>query len=206
MLPSDTAWYQVSRNVDEEQHELTQTGTRARGSPIMTGQLPGHMHGVWSVDADQSHARFTAATLAGLVKTPGRFRALSGGLTIEPAGASGALTIDATSIDTGNGLRDRHLRSRDFFGVAKHPELRYELHGLTPAGEDRLRLEGQLTIAGARTALPLDAELLIHADTTIEICARTEVDRVALGVRGAPGMVPRAVNVDVRVVLRRGEP
>jgi hypothetical protein len=51
----------------------------------------------------------------------------------------------------GNGTRDRHLRSREFFA------------------------------------------------------ARTEVDRVALGVRGAPGMVPRTVEVDVRIVLRRGE-
>jgi polyisoprenoid-binding protein YceI len=170
----------------------------------MSERIPAHVHGTWSVDAEQSHARFTAATLGGLVKTPGRFRSLAGGLTIEPAGANGVLTIDAASIDTGNGMRDRHLRSRDFFGVAKHPELRYELHGLTPAGEDRLLLEGQLAIAGTQTALPLDAELLVHADTIIEICARTEVDRVALGIRGAPGMVPRTVQIDVRVVLRRG--
>jgi polyisoprenoid-binding protein YceI len=171
----------------------------------MSERIPAHVHGTWSIDPDQSHARFTAATLAGLVKTPGRFRSLSGGLTIEPASANGVLTIDAASIDTGNGLRDRHLRSRDFFGVAKHPELRYELHGLTPAGDDGLLLEGQLTIAGTRTALPLEAKLRVLADTSIEICARTEVDRVALGVRGAPGMVPRTVDVDVRVVLRRGE-
>jgi polyisoprenoid-binding protein YceI len=171
----------------------------------MSERMPARMHGSWSVDADQSHARFTAATLAGLVKTPGRFRSLSGSLTIEPAGVAGVLTIDAASIDTGNGLRDRHLRSRDFFGAANHPELRYELHGLTPTGDDRLQLEGQLTIAGTRTALPLNAELRIHADTVVEIAARTEVDRVALGVRGAPGMVPRTVEVDVRVVLRRGE-
>ena len=171
----------------------------------MSERMPARVHGTWSVDPDQSHARFTAATLAGLVKTPGRFRSLSGSLTIGPAGAAGVLTIDAASIDTGNGLRDRHLRSREFFGVAKHPELRYELHGLTPTGEDRLLLEGQLTITGTRTALPLEAELRVHADTLIEIRARTEVDRVALGVRGAPGMVPRTVKLDVRVVLRRGE-
>jgi polyisoprenoid-binding protein YceI len=159
--------------------------------------------GAWSVDAEASHARFTAATLGGLVKTPGHFRSLSGDLTIEQDSARGVLRLDAASIDTGNRLRDHHLRSRDFFAVAKHPELRYELRTLTAAGPDKLHLDGELTIAGRRTALPLDAHLHIHTDTSVEIAARTEVDRVALGVRGAPGMVPRSVELDIRVILRR---
>lgn len=79
--------------------------------------------GAWSVDAETSHARFTAATLGGLVKMPGCFRSLWGDLTIEQDRAAGVLRIDASSIDTGNRLRDHHLRSRDFFGASKHPEL-----------------------------------------------------------------------------------
>jgi polyisoprenoid-binding protein YceI len=159
--------------------------------------------GAWSVDAETSHVRFTATTLAGLVKTPGHFRSLSGDLTIEQNGATGVLRIDASSIDTGNRLRDRHLRSPDFFAADDHPELRYELHTLTPLGPDSLRLDGQLTIAATRTALPLNAELHVHSDTLVEISAHTDVDRVALGVRGARGMVPRNVELDIRVTLRR---
>jgi polyisoprenoid-binding protein YceI len=113
------------------------------------------------------------ATLAGFVKTPGRFRELSGSLMIEQAGANGVVTIDAGSIDTGNGMRDPHLRTPDFFHVSDHPELRYELHTLAPAGQDRLHLDGQLTVAGTQTALPLDAELRIHTDTLVEISGRT---------------------------------
>jgi polyisoprenoid-binding protein YceI len=159
--------------------------------------------GTWTVDADASHARFTAGALAGLVKTPGHFRSLSGDLTIEQDRATGVLRIDAASIDTGNRLRDNHLRRRDFFRVAKHPELRYEVQALTPSGPGALRLDGELTIAGTRTALPLDAELRVHSSQMVEISARTDVDRVALGVRGAPGMVPRTVELDIRVTLRR---
>lgn len=161
--------------------------------------------GAWSVDAEASHARFTAATFAGLVKTPGRFRSVSGVLTIEQDGATGVLRLDAASIDTGNRLRDHHLRGRDFFAVRKHPELRYELQALTAAGPDKLHLDGELTIAGRRTAMPLEADLRIHADTSVEISARIEVDRVALGVGGAPGMVPRGVELDIRVILRRND-
>jgi polyisoprenoid-binding protein YceI len=159
--------------------------------------------GAWSVDRETSHARFTAASLGGLVKTPGHFRSLSGDLTIEQDQATGVLRIDASSIDTGNRLRDHHLRRGDFFAAAKHPELRYELRTLTALEPDKVRLDGELTIAGTRTALPLDAELRVHSDQAIEISARTKVDRVALGVRGAPGMVPRTVELDIRVTLRR---
>jgi polyisoprenoid-binding protein YceI len=159
--------------------------------------------GAWSVDTRISHARFTATTLAGLVKTPGQFGALSGELTIEDTGAKGVLKIDAASIDTGNRLRDRHLRGPDFFDATQHPELRYELHALTPAGQDKLLLDGRLTIAGTTTALPLDANLRIHTNNLVEISARIKVDRVAFGVRGARGMVPRSVELDVRIVLRR---
>jgi polyisoprenoid-binding protein YceI len=159
--------------------------------------------GAWTVDAETSHARFTATTLAGLVKTPGQFHALSGELTIDEGGAKGILTIDAASIDTGNRLRDGHLRRPDFFGVANHPEVRYELHALTPAGQDKLLLGGQLTIAGTTTTLPLDADVRIHTDRMVEISTRTEVDRVALGLRGARGMVPRTVELDICIVLRR---
>lgn len=78
--------------------------------------------------------------------------------------------------------------------MAEHPQLRYELHSLAPAGPERLRLEGQLTVAGARTALPLDADLWVLSEATIEISARTQVDRLALGLHGARGIRQRAAD------------
>jgi polyisoprenoid-binding protein YceI len=170
-------------------------------SPLKNPPIPAI--GEWGVDPGASHARFTAATLGGLVKTPGRFRELSGNLTIGDDRAHGVLTIDVASIDTGNRLRDGHLRRRDFFHVSKHPELRYELHTLAPAEGEKLHLEGQLTVAGTRTALPLDVDLRIHSDALVEISAHTQVDRVLLGVRGARGMVPRTVELDIRVTLKK---
>jgi polyisoprenoid-binding protein YceI len=154
--------------------------------------------GSWQVDRQASHARFVARTLAGLVKTPGRFHSLSGNLVVDGARTAGALVIDATSIDTGNRMRDRHLRSRAFFGVKRHPELRYEVRSISTT-----RVDGQLVVGDVRVPLALDVTVRTPADGVVELACRTEVDRLALGIRGARGMVPRMVELDVVLTLRR---
>jgi polyisoprenoid-binding protein YceI len=160
------------------------------------------LSGRWLLDPRASHARFIAGTLAGLVKTPGRFRALSGDLIVDQAHTEGALVIDSASIDTGNRMRDRHLRSRDFFDVKRHPQLRYEAHSISSQDPGTARIEGELVVAGTRTPLPLEVTLHAPSDGVLELACHTEVDRVALGVRGARGMVPRAVQLDVAITLR----
>jgi hypothetical protein len=89
------------------------------------------------IDAEQSHARSVAATLRGAAKVRGAFDPPSGSLVVDAEGAKGTLAIDAASVNTGNRLRDRHRRGRDFFGVAKHAQLSYALRSLTyQAGDD----------------------------------------------------------------------
>jgi polyisoprenoid-binding protein YceI len=169
------------------------------------GQLadPDPIEGTWLVDTKRSHARFVAATLRGAVKVPGAFGSLAGTLVAGADGASGTLTIDAAGVDTGSRLRDHHLRSRDFFAVAQHPELRYELRSMTPGSGELVALNGDLVVAGRRTSLPLEATLRPLSDAGAEIACKTRVDRVALGVRGARAMVPRTVELDILVRLRR---
>ena len=60
--------------------------------------------------------------------------------------------IRAASIDTGNGMRDDHLRSADFLDVEAFPEITYRSTGLTAgAGTDRWTVHGELTHARRRT-------------------------------------------------------
>jgi len=57
-------------------------------------------------------------------------------------------TIDATSIDTREPNRDNHLRSPDFFDVAKYPTLTFKSTKVEKAGADALKVTGELTIHG----------------------------------------------------------
>ena len=177
--------------------------TLASSSPCGPDSTPST--GAWRIDAEQSHARFVAATLRGAAKVRGAFDPPSGSLMVDAEGAKGTFAIDAASVDTGNRLRDRHLRGRDFFGVAKHPHLRYELRSLTHGADDVVQLDGDLVVAGTRTPLPLVAAIRLREDGGAEIACRVCVDRVELGLRGARLLVPREVELDVAVGLRRGE-
>jgi polyisoprenoid-binding protein YceI len=168
-----------------------------------TPEAPPALSGRWLVDPQASHAHFVAGTLAGLLKTSGRFRALSGHLVVGRAHASGALVLNSWSIDTGNRLRDLHLRSRDFFNAKHHPRVRYEAQSISSQAPGRARIDGELIVAGTRTPLPLDVTLHAPTDGVVELACQTEVDRVALGVRGGRGMVPRAVQLDVAITLRQ---
>jgi polyisoprenoid-binding protein YceI len=165
------------------------------GTPAISGH--------WLVDPQASHARFVAGTLAGLLTTPGRFHALSGNLVVDQGDAAGALVIDSSSIDTGNRMRDWHLRTRAFFDVKRHPHVRYEARSMSSQEPGRARIDGDLIVAGTSTSLPLDVTLHAPTDGVVELVCRSEVDRVALGIRGARGMVPRAVQLDVAITLRR---
>jgi polyisoprenoid-binding protein YceI len=166
-------------------------------------EIPPTLSGRYLVDPQASHACFLAGTMAGLVKTPGRFRALSGDFVVEGAHAEGTLVVDAGSIDTENRMRDRHLRSRAFFDVKHHPHLRYEARSISSGEPGQARIDGELIAAGTRTPLPLDVTLHAPAEGVVTLACHAEVDRVVLGIRGARGMVPRTVELDVAVTLRR---
>jgi polyisoprenoid-binding protein YceI len=172
-------------------------------TPNPSPTTPRAPSGRWRVDPQASHARFVARTFAGLVKTPGRFHSLSGDLVVDEPQVAGALVIDSASIDTGNRLRDRHLRSLDFFDVDTHPDLRYEARSITVQDQGLVRIDGELNVAGTRTPLPLDVTINAPHDGVLELACQIEVDRVEVGLRGARGMVPRAVELDVAVTLRR---
>ena len=86
----------------------------------------------WRLDPDLSTAEFRVPNFWGLMKVRGRFDRLSGWLEIGEQGQRRIeLTIDATSLNTGNDKRDEHLRSDDFFDTPARAR-----HDVEPARDD----------------------------------------------------------------------
>ena len=90
--------------------------------------------GVWTVDPQRSEIGFAVKDMWGLRIVRGAFGAYDGSLTVRGGGATGELTIEAGSLDTGQSRRDRHLRSPAFFDVERHPRIVFTATAVTPRG------------------------------------------------------------------------
>jgi polyisoprenoid-binding protein YceI len=55
-------------------------------------------------------------------------------------------SVDINSVNTDNEGRDKHLKSDDFFNAEKYPTMKFESTSLTPAGANKYKLTGNLTI------------------------------------------------------------
>lgn len=81
----------------------------------------------------------------------GRFNEFKGQFSYDekqPEKASVSVTIDTNSIDTNHAERDKHLRSKDFFDVAKFPEAKFVSTAYTETGNGKGTLNGNLTLHG----------------------------------------------------------
>lgn len=87
----------------------------------------------------------------------GRFNDITGTVVHDeanPAGSSVEVTIKADSVMTGNGKRDEHLKSQDFFNAAEFPVLSFKSKGVKKgSGKGELEVTGDLTIHGVTKPL-----------------------------------------------------
>jgi polyisoprenoid-binding protein YceI len=106
---------------------------------------------------DETHTvlGFKASTL--LFDVPGRFTRYKADIQGDPATLEGAkvrLDIDAKSINTANGTRDEHLRTADFFDVAKYPKITFISSAVKRDG-DKVLVHGTLDLHGVSRDLDL---------------------------------------------------
>jgi len=114
----------------------------------------------WVIDAEHSSVQFKVKHLM-VSNVKGEFKKFSGALTIDDADITRSkvdVTIDATSIDTGNAKRDEHLRSPDFLDVAKNPTLKFVSTKVAKSGVGTLKVTGTLMIHGVSREVVLDVE------------------------------------------------
>lgn len=67
-------------------------------------------------------------------------------------------SAETASINTGNGDRDNHLRSGDFFDAAQFPKVTFTAGGFTKKSGDDYTLTGELTLHGVTKSVTLEAE------------------------------------------------
>jgi len=150
-------------------------------SLLVSVQAPADSPRLYVVDPARSQIRFHA--ISRLMNADGVFSRFSGEVRLDearPEAASGRVTIEVASIDTGIGRRDNHLRSDDFFGVGRHPQATFVTSSVRREA-DRWAVSGQLTIRGV--ARPVTVPVTVTgAEGAIRITGQLTVNRREFGI------------------------
>jgi polyisoprenoid-binding protein YceI len=84
--------------------------------------------------------------------TTGSFSGLAGVISFNPADPGGCnfdVHIDAKTVNTGNDMRDNHLRGEDYFDVKNYPQIRFVSEKVTNTKKNgTLFVSGKLTMKG----------------------------------------------------------
>ena len=113
----------------------------------------------WQIDPAHSQAEFSIRHMA-ISNVHGRFGNINGTIVLDEKDitkSSVNAVIDVTTVDTGVAQRDQHLKSPDFFDVAKYPQMTFTSKGLSNAN-GQLQLTGDLTIHGVTRPVSLALE------------------------------------------------
>lgn len=115
----------------------------------------------YSIDKAHSEATFQVRHL--ITKVRGRFSDFEGTIEFDqqqPERSSVNVTIQAASIDTNERDRDTHLKSADFFDAEKFPTLTFRSTAITPKGDERFAVTGDLSIHGVTKPVTFDVTYL----------------------------------------------
>lgn len=117
----------------------------------------------YTIESDYTQGVFRWNHL-GFSNPAAQFSQGQGTLEFDPANptrASVQVTIPLSSLNTGVPALDEHLRSEDFFEVAKFPSATFRSTKVQQgAGKDRLRVSGELNLHGITRPVTLDVTVL----------------------------------------------
>ena len=136
---------------------------------LATAALSAHGNEVYKFDPAHSTIAFQVRQFLGTVK--GRFTKFSGTIEIDrdhPEQSSVIATIQAASIDTAIAKRDEHLRSDEFFNVAKFPEITFKSYRVKQTGANTGEIAGDLTIHGVTRPITLHVQLMGDPESLVK--------------------------------------
>lgn len=111
---------------------------------------------------DVAHTRLGfVARHAMVTKVRGTFKEFDGHAHLDaadPTKSSAELTIQVTSIDTGQEQRDGHLRTNDFFDAENYPQMTFKSTSAEQVDDHTYRLTGDLTIKETTKPITIDFE------------------------------------------------
>jgi polyisoprenoid-binding protein YceI len=164
----------------------------------------------FEIDPLHSTTQFAVRHL-GIAAVRGVFNKVSGTVQYDPSDLSKTaldVSIDAASIDTRVDIRDKDLRSSNFFDVEKYPTITFKSKRAEAQGKGKMKITGDLTMHGVTKEVVLQVEgpngpiKDPHGNRRLGASATTQTSRKDFGVNGSPDGVADDVliTIDVEIV------
>lgn len=113
----------------------------------------------WNIDPAHSTAQFTVRHLA-ISNVTGSFTKVTGSVVFNEKDITQSqvtASIDVSSVDTRVEMRDKDLKSPNFFDVEKYPTIEFKSKRIVNSG-GKVQLIGDLTIHGTTHEVTLDVD------------------------------------------------
>jgi polyisoprenoid-binding protein YceI len=178
--------------------------------------VPGYAGEKFDIDPSHSNVTFTVRHM-GIAKVNGEFKKFSGAIVYDDKDitkSSVNVVIHTASIDTENENRDNHLRSEDFFNVAKDSLITFASKKIEKKGEGYVAI-GDLTLRGVTKEVALPFTILgtmkdQRGDTRLGVEAKTTINRFDSGVKWdrtfEPGNLVVGKDVDITLNIEAKAP
>jgi polyisoprenoid-binding protein YceI len=113
------------------------------------------------------------------------------------------IEIEAASVDTGSGLKNRKLKSKDFFDVEQNPLIAFKSTRFAQAAKpDTYEVDGNFTIRGVSNPEKLTLTLLNKETDSSEITGEMVFNRKDYGMNKGIPFIKIADHVDVKFHLK----
>jgi polyisoprenoid-binding protein YceI len=162
----------------------------------------------WKLDSAHSSADFSIRHM-GISNVHGHFGNITGTVTLDEKDITKSkvnATVDTTTVDTGNSMRDTDLKGDHYFDVAKFPTMTFVSKEIT-SKDGKLEMTGDLTMKGTTKTVTLDldgpsAEMKdpkgnVHRGMS----ATTSIHRADFGINAGSGMLGDDVKVTLDVEM-----
>ena len=110
--------------------------------------------------------------------------------------------IQAASVNTGSGMKDGKLKSKDFFNVEKDPLITFKSTKIVQTGPDTFDVAGTFTIRGVSKPETLNLTLNREGPGSGEVKGTMAFDRKDYGMNSGIPFIKIADRVEVNVALK----